>query len=150
NGPVVGAMALDILDQARRGRDAVLEAFEQPRPDWPSLRDGLAKAIESFSVAQEQAEVDVRSHQQLSDEYERARAELERVANLLAARREDRKAANRRFRSAAEALDQVGLDLPQPNGEWPRLLEQVRGAVGDLEQAERLAREDIRLAAQAQ
>ena len=129
NDPLVSTMALDILDQARRGRDAVLAAFEQPRPDWPSLRDGLAKAMEGFSVAQDQAEVDVRSHQQLADEYERARAELERVADLLAGRREDRLAANQRFRSAAEVLDQVGLDLSQPHGEWPRLLEQVRGAV---------------------
>jgi hypothetical protein len=150
NDPMVSTMALDILDQARYGRDAVLDAFEQPRPDWPSLRDGLAKAMESFSVARDQAEVDVRSHQQLTDEYERARAELERVANLLAGRREDRMAANQRFRSAAEVLDQIGLDLSQPHGEWPRLLEQVRGADADLEQAERLAQEDIRLAAQAQ
>ena len=150
NDPMISTMALDILDQARHAREAVLDAFERPRPDWPSLRDGLAKAMESVSVARDQAEVDVRSYQQLAAEYERARAELERVASLLAGRREDRMAANQRFRSAAEVLDQVGLDLSQPHGEWPRLLDQVKGAVGDLEQAERLAREDIRLAAQAQ
>src|SRR5262249_17832673 len=40
NDPMVSSMALDILDKARHGRDAVLDAFEQPRPDWPSLRDG--------------------------------------------------------------------------------------------------------------
>ena len=148
--PELSTMALDILDQARRGRDSVLAAFDEPRPDWPSLRDGISKALEGLSVAQDQAEVDVRSHQQLTDEYERARAELERVASLLSGRREDRPAANRRFRSAAEALDSVGLDLSQPHGEWVRLLEQVRGAGADLEQAERLAREDIRLAGQAQ
>jgi septation ring formation regulator EzrA len=150
NDRKVSAMALDILDQARRAREVVLDAFEQPRPDWPSLRDGLAKAMESISVARDQAEVDVRSYEQLAAEYERARVELERVAGLLAGRREDRKAANQRFRSAAEVLDQVGLDLEQSHGEWPRMLDQVKGAVGDLEQAERLAREDIRLAAQAQ
>ncbi len=72
------------------------------------------------------------------------------MATLLSGRREDRPAANQRFRSAAEALDQVGLNLSQPHGEWVRLLEQVRGAGADLEQAERLAREDIRLAGQAQ
>ena len=59
-------------------------------------------------------------------------------------------AANQRFRSAAEVLDRVGLDLSQPHGEWARMLDDVRGAVGDLEQAERLAREDMRLASQAQ
>lgn len=150
NDPMVGTMALQILDEARRGRDAVLNAFDRPQPDWPSIREGLDRALESFKVAQDQAEVDVRSYRQLAGEYERARAELERVASLLAGRQEDRVAANQRFRSAAEALDQVGGDLGQPHGEWPRMLEHVREAVADLQQADRLAREDIRLAAQAQ
>jgi septation ring formation regulator EzrA len=150
NDPLVSAVVRDVFDKAGRVRDSVQAAFDQPRPDWPALRDGLDKAMEGYTVAREQAEVDVRSHQQLGDEYERARSELERVANLLAGRREDRAAANQRFRSAAEVLDQVGLDLSQPHGEWPRLLEEVRAAAGDLEQSERLAREDIRLAAQAQ
>ncbi len=150
NDSLVSTMALDLLDQAGRGRDSVLGAFDQPRPDWPALRDGLAKAMDGYSVAQDQAEVDVRTHQQLADEYRRARAALERLADLLAGRREDRPAANQRFRSAAEVLDQVGLDLSQPHGEWVRMLDQVRGAGADLEQAERLAREDIRLAGQAQ
>ena len=47
-------------------------------------------------------------------------------------------------------LDRIGLDLSEPHGDWVGLLEQVRGAREDLEQAERLAREDIRLAGQAQ
>jgi hypothetical protein len=73
-----------------------------------------------------------------------------RVADLLMSRREDRPAANRRFRSAAEVLDRIGLDLSEPHGDWVGLLEQVGGAREDLEHAERLAREDIRLAGQAQ
>ena len=83
--------------------------------------------MESFSVAQDQAEVDVRSYRQLADEYERRGPSWSALANLLAGRREDRMAANQRFRSAAEVLDQVGLDLSQPHGEWPRLLDQVHG-----------------------
>ncbi len=94
--------------------------------------------------------MNVRTHQQLADAYQRTRGELERLADLLAGRREDRPAANQRFRSAAEVLDQLGLDLSQPHGDWVRMLDQVRGAAADLEQADRLAREDIRLAGQAQ
>jgi septation ring formation regulator EzrA len=148
--PMVSTMALDVLEKARGVRDAVLAAFEEPRPDWPAVRDGLAKAMDGYSVARDQAAVDVRTHQQLADEYQEARGNLERVANLLASRREDRPAANQRFRSAAEVLDQIGLDLSQPHGEWVSMVDQVRGARTDLEQAERLAREDIRLAGQAQ
>ncbi|MHB1558622.1 MAG: TPM domain-containing protein [Isosphaeraceae bacterium] len=150
NDPQVGTMALDLLGEARRNRDAVLAASERPRPDWPSVREGIVRAMESFSVAQDQAEVDVRGHQQLSDEYDRARGELERVADLLSSRREDRPAANRRFRSAAEVLDQIAQELAAPHGEWTRWLDQVRGAQADLLQAEQLARQDILLASQAQ
>lgn len=150
NDPLVSTMALDLLGEARRNCDAVLAASERPRPDWPSVREGIARAMESLSVAQDQAEVDVRSHQQLSDEYERARGQLERVADLLSSRREDRPAANRRFRSAAEVLDHIAQELAAPHGEWTRWLDQVRGAQADLQQAEQLARQDILLASQAQ
>jgi len=43
----------------------------------------------------------------------------------------------------------VSALLNAPRGESTRLLEQVRGAAADLEQAEQMAREDIRLAGQA-
>ena len=60
-----------------------------------------------------------------------------------------RLAANQRYQSAADLLDQVSIDLDSPRGESARLLDQVRGAMADLEQAERMAREDIQLAQQA-
>jgi hypothetical protein len=146
----VGELARESLDTALRGREEVLAGFEGSRPDWPSVSQTLARAFEEYSIAQSQAEADVRAHEQLRDEYGRARQELDRVARLLSSRREDRVAANQRFRSAAEVLDQVGLDLSSSSGEWARLLERVRAAGDDLEQAERLAQEDIRLATQAE
>ena len=127
-----------------------MAAFQGSRPDWPSVSRTLATALEEFAIAQSQAEADVRAHDQLRDEYDRARQELDRVARLLSSRQEDRVAANQHFRAAAEVLDQVGLDLSSSRGEWARLLERVRGAGNDLEQAERLAQEDIRLAGQAE
>jgi hypothetical protein len=148
--PIVGEMARSSLAAACQGQEQVLVQFDEPRPDWPAVCQALAQSLEEFSIAQTQAEADVQSHEQLSRDYDSARRELERVANLLSGRREDRPAANQHFRAAAEVLDRVGLDLAAPHGEWARLLEEVRGAVSDLEQAERLAHEDIRLAGQAQ
>ena len=148
--PAVSEIALGSLDSALRGRDEVLAGFEGTRPDWPSLSRTLATALEEFAIAQSQAEADVRAHDQLRDEYDRARQEIDRVARLLSSRQEDRVAANQHFRAAAEVLDQVGLDLSSSRGEWARLLERVRAAGNDLEQAERLAQEDIRLAGQAE
>ena len=146
----IGEIAMGSLDSALRGREEALSGFQGARPDWPSSSQTLATAMEEFAIAQSQAEADVRAHDQLRDEYDRARQELDRVARLLSGSREDRVAANRRFRAAAEVLDQIGLDLSSARGEWTRLLERVRDAVNDLEQAERLAREDIRLAGQAE
>jgi hypothetical protein len=147
---VVGEMARGSLDSALRAREDVLAGFGESRPDWPAVGRALAQALEELAIAQSQAESDVKSYDQLRDAYDRARQELERVAGLLSSRREDRVAANQRFRAAAEVLDYVGLDLSSPRGEWARLLTSVRDAGNDLEQAERLAREDIRLAGQAE
>ena len=147
--PIIGAMARNSLDAANRARDQALAQMEEPRADWPAIRQGLAQALEEFAIAQSQAEGDVRNHEALRAEYDRARQELERVAALLSGRREDRVAANQHFRVAAEVLDQLGIDLSATHGEWTRLLERVRGAVEDLHEADRLAREDIELAGQA-
>ncbi len=148
--PLVGEIARGSLDSALRARDEVLAGFGESRPDWSAVGRALSQALEELAIAQSQAEADVRTYDQLREEYDRARQELDRVARLLSSRREDRVAANQRFRAAAEVLDQVGLDLSTSRGEWTRLLASVRDAGNDLEQAERLAREDIRLAGQAE
>jgi hypothetical protein len=147
---IVGEMAKSSLAAALQAEEQTLGKFAEYQPDWPAVRQGLTQALEEFAIAQSQAEADVRNHEQLGREFGRARQELERVAALLSGRGEDRLAANQHFRAAAEVLDQIGLDLSAPHGESARLLEQVQGAVADLEQAERLAREDIRLAGQAE
>src|SRR5262249_19604715 len=118
--------------------------------DWPAVRQAQEQAAQEFAIAQSQAEEDIRGHQQVCSEYDQARNELDRIARFLSGRQEDRVAANQHFRAAAEALDQIGMDLQAPRGEWARLLEKVRAARSDLEQAEWLAKEDIRLAAQAE
>jgi hypothetical protein len=146
----IGELARGSLDTAVRARDEALAGLEDPRPDWPAAGRALAQALEELAIAQSQAEADVKGYDQLRAEYERARQELARVAALLSGHREDRVAANRRFRTAAEVLDQLGLDLSTPRGEWTRLLASVRDAVEDLGQAERLARQDIQLAGQAE
>ncbi|HZW31691.1 MAG TPA: hypothetical protein VFF52_13345 [Isosphaeraceae bacterium] len=146
---ILGAMARNSLDAASQARDQTFARMEAPQPDWPAVGQGLAQALEEFAIAQSQAEGDVRNHEALRTEYDRARRELERVAALLSSRREDRVAANEHFRAAAAVLDQLELDLSATQGEWTRLLERVRGAVEDLQAAERLARQDIELAGQA-
>ncbi len=85
-----------------------------------------------------------------TQEFEQVRATASRVYAFLASHEEDRLAANQHYQAAADALDRVAAEMNEPRGRSGALLEQVRGAAGDLATSEELAREDIRLASQAQ
>ncbi|HKI17104.1 MAG TPA: hypothetical protein VKA15_04465, partial [Isosphaeraceae bacterium] len=149
NAGVVGDMARESFASASKSLAANLSGFDVARPDWPAVRQALAQAGEEFAIAQSHAETDVRTHEQLKNEFSQVRQRADRVYALLAGHREDRLAANQSYQAAADVLDQVSVDLNAPRGESTRLLEQVRGAAADLERAEQMAQEDIRLAAQA-
>jgi hypothetical protein len=149
NAGIVGDMARQSFASATTSLAASLSSFDLARPDWPALRQALVQAGEEFAIAQSHAESDVRTHEQLKNEFSQARQRADRVYALLAGHQEDRLAANQHYQAAADVLDQVSVDLTAPQGESVRLLEQVRGAAADLEQAEQMAREDIRLAGQA-
>ncbi len=119
-------------------------------PDWPAVRQGLTEVIEDLSIAQSQAEEDIKNHEALTEEFAAIRNTASRVYAFLSSHQEDRLAANQHYQAAADALDRVGMELAEPRGRSAALLEQVRGAAADLARSEELAREDIRLAAQAQ
>ncbi len=150
NDQVVSDMARDSLTKAQQLRQEILLRSARPRPDWPALRQSLAEAIEDMSIAQSQAEEDIKNFEQLNSEFEAARRTANKVYALLSSHQEDRMAANQHYHAAAEALDRVALAIQEPRGIAASLLAQVRDAAGDLERSEQLAREDIRLAAQAQ
>jgi hypothetical protein len=144
--------------QARASLKAAAEAKEQTartstggdRPDWPTIRQQLGKAVQEYSIAQSQAEADLDIYELLTSEYDQARQNASRVQSFLAGHGEDRMAANQRFRNAEEVLKRVGDESTRVGNEWARLLDQVRGARADLEHSEQLAREDVRLARQAE
>jgi hypothetical protein len=149
NAGIIGEIPRQSFASASKALEASLPNFDAARPDWPAARQALTQVAEELAIAQSQAETDVRTHEQLKTEFSRARELADRVYTLLAGHREDRLAANQRYQAAADVIDQVSIDLAAPRGDSARLLEQVRGALADLEQAERMAREDIQLAQQA-
>lgn len=147
---VVGAQAHKSLESAAAAlQDARRLASANP-PDWPSARRALMQAREEFGIAQSQAQSDYDVYQLLTQEYDQARSQAQQVEAFLAGHSEDRVAANQHYRHAAEVLNLVGDDSTRVGNEWPRLLDQVRGARQDLSYSEKLAREDIRLARQAE
>jgi uncharacterized membrane protein YgcG len=148
--PIVGDVARNSLTSAQQTRAAISARSGDARPDWPALRQSLLAAIEDVSIARSQAEEDVKNHEELTREFDQVRQTASRVYALLASHQEDRLAANQLYQSAADALDRIGLSLSQPRGASAGLLEQLRTAAGDLDHSEQSAREDIRLAAQAQ
>jgi hypothetical protein len=143
-------MARASLDSARKARQEVTARSSDTRPDWPALRQSLAGAIEDLAIARSQAKEDLKNHEDLTREFQRVRAMASRVYAFLSSHQEDRLAANQHYQAAADALDRVGMEMAEPRGRSAALLEQVRGAAADLNTSEELAREDIRLAAQAQ
>jgi hypothetical protein len=147
---IVGNAARESLASARRTAAQVTARAGEARPDWPTVRRSLAEAIEELSIAQSRAEAEVTAHEELTREFNSVRQTASRVYALLASRREDRLAANQRYQAAAEVLDRIALEMAEPRGESERLLEQLRSVMAELDRAEQLAREDIRLAGQAQ
>jgi len=150
NDLIVGDMARNSLATAQQARQEIIARSNESRPDWPALRKRLGEVAEELSIAQSQAEEDVKNHEALLSEFNQVRQTASRVYALLASHSEDRLAANEHYRAAADTLDRIGLALNQPRGASAGLLQQVRDAAADLDESERLAREDIRLAAQAQ
>ncbi len=144
----IGAVARGTFASARKSRDQAVALMREARPDWPAARQVLARALDEFAAARNQAEADVRAYQQYNDEVERVRREASRVGAFLAGHEEDRLAANQHYRNAESSLR--AAEAGGANGEWVRCLELVRGAAQDLAYSERLAQEDIRLARQAE
>ncbi|HEX3449944.1 MAG TPA: hypothetical protein VHS97_16940, partial [Isosphaeraceae bacterium] len=150
NDSIVSDVARNSLESARRTKGEIQARSGEPRPDWPALRQSLLEVIDDLALAQSQAEEDLKYHQSLTQEFAQVRNSASRVYAFLASHQEDRLAANQHYQAAADALERVGMEITEPRGRSAVLLEQVRGAAADLKISEGLAREDIRLAAQAQ
>jgi hypothetical protein len=150
NDSIVSDVARNSLEAARRTKGEIQARSGEPRPDWPALRQSLLEVIDDLALAQSQAEEDLKYHQSLTQEFAQVRNSASRVYAFLASHQEDRLAANQHYQAAADALERVGMEITEPRGRSAALLEQVRGAAADLKTSEDLAREDIRLAAQAQ
>jgi hypothetical protein len=149
NSEVVSPQAQGLFDSARRAAAEVTDKLADRRPDWPAIRDSLKGLLEEYGIAETRAEADLTAYQSFVAEVDKSKREASRVGAFLASHAEDRPAANRRFRSASASLEQLGA-ARSSNREWPRRLQIVRDASSDVQAAERMAREDIRLAAQAE
>jgi TPM domain len=149
NESIVSDVARNSLESARRNKVAIIARSGEPAPDWPALRQSMKEIAEDLEIARSQAEEDISAHEALTQEFEQVRTTAGRVYAFLSSHQEDRLAANQHYQAAADALDRVAMELTEPRGRSAALLEQVRGAAADLARSEELAREDIRLAAQA-
>jgi hypothetical protein len=150
NDQAIGSMARGTLDSARQSREQLSALQRERPPDWPRIRQALAGTLEEYGIACNQAEADLQAYQQLSAEYSRVRQDAARVRAFLSSHQEDRLAANQHYQNAEDALARAEAESSGTGKEWARWLELVRGASADLAHAERLAREDVRVAHQAE
>lgn len=146
---IVGEAARSAHADAQRALEVVQARMADSHPDWPQLRERLAQADAGFRLARERAEADLRVFGELRSLLESARRRVNQIEALLRDESADRAAANTRFRGAREAIELASQASEAPRGDWNRLLDDTRQALADLDQAERLAHQDIQLAHQA-
>jgi septation ring formation regulator EzrA len=150
NGQVIGAMARNGLAAAEQLARQVRSLMNDRQPDWPRILQLVRRAGDEYAGARSLAETDLKLYQDLSNQFDRVRQDAARVRAFLAGHEEDRLAANQHCQNAEQTLDRVENESKQASGEWARLIELLRGALADLARSEQLAREDLRLARQAE
>lgn len=150
NSQVIGAMARNGLASAEQSAGRVAGLMNDQQPDWPRIHQLVRQANDEYSSARDLAETDLKLYQDLSNRFDQVRQEAARVRAFLAGHEEDRLAANQHYQNAESTIGRVERESREASGEWARLLELLRGASADLAHSERLAREDIRLARQAE
>ena len=119
NDQVVGAMARGTFASAQKSRQELASLLGESRPDWTRVRRVLARNLDEFAIARNQAEADVQTYQQLSSEFERVRQEAGRVGAFLAGHEEDRLAANQHYQNAENALNQVQAETSRAGVNGP-------------------------------
>jgi uncharacterized membrane protein YgcG len=149
NEAVVRQAGRDLLRAAEGHRREVATAIASPRPNWPAVQERLAEAQRGFAAAQQEAEKDVRCHQDLLVRLDEADRHAGGVANFLGAQGECRPRAGQRYRAARAALERLRHESRTPQGDWAQLLRQAQDAASELAEAQRLAEEDVRLGQQA-
>lgn len=151
---IVGHNARSRCDAAaERLRQARAQA-EAGRPNWSAVKQQLDEARKGYAAARAAAEEDVAANRKLLARIDDVTREAERVGRLLESHHEDRPRANSCYRAAREDLERVqsesGRGRVGAAPDWTRLLKQLEAAAEELRKAEALAREDLRLADQAQ
>ena len=150
NSQVTGAMARGTLASAEQSRQQLESLLNQGLPDWPKIRQVLARRSRNMRLPRTRRKPtcgSIRSCPRRSIGCGRMPAESR--PSWPVTRKTGSRPTNitrpRKTPSARCESESAGS-----SGEWARLLEQVRGAAADLAHSERLAQEDVRLARQAE
>ena len=120
--------------------------IREPRPDWSDLRAQTEALRRGLAVAQEQAESDVEGFRRAAERLEQVRQRARQVEALLAREEKDRPQANQRYRAASQELAELERDAQGEPGSWDRRLRRLDEIAANLDRAEALAGQDIKLA----
>jgi hypothetical protein len=149
HGPIIGKPARAAYSDALRLQREIERLSSVPRPNWLEIQEKVARAREGLAIVQEHAEDDLKAYSRVREKLESARPRVQQIGGLLRAENKDRPPSNLRYRAAVEALDRVGREASEGSADWKFLERQVDDALAELDRAESLAREDIRLGNQA-
>lgn len=149
NVQILGDLPRNALERATadlRQREGEASAS---RPNWTELAQGVAAIRSSLADIKQQGEAQIQSYQQLTARWGQVRARAKEIGQLLDTNEHDRPRANQRYRDATQDLDRIEASAQVPGSDWTSLTEAMNEAERDLNEAERLAREDIALGRQA-
>ena len=145
-GPELQALA----ETAQSARRQTREDEAADRPNWPLLRNRLELAMQDLDEALETARQEVREYQEVQRRMASSERELSELESLLSRHREDRPLANRLHVEARRAWEAIRGEANQPGAAWDDLAARLRDITGRVDQARRLAEQDISLARQVE
>ncbi len=145
----LGASPRNALAAAQEAHRKVETTSAENPPDWLSVRQWIARADESYKIAREQAEVELKYRREVLNRLNELSQRADRLGGTLRSEDKDRPPANLRYRSAIEALARVASAIQSPAADWRALSEQLNDVASDLAKSEALAHEDFQLANQA-
>lgn len=148
-GHAVGPAPRQALAAARQAARQTQAAASTTPPDWLAVRQWIARTEESYQIAHEQAEEELRYRDQVLARLQGLSQRADQLGGLLRSEQKDRPPANMRYRGAIQALSAIAGEVQSATPDWPGLSRRLDDVADDLDRVEKMTHEDIQLANQA-
>jgi uncharacterized membrane protein YgcG len=145
----LGADVRALADTAHEARRHAQEEEAAALPHWPLVRNRLELALRDLGETMETAQTEVAAWEEVEQALAATERELSSLDDLLRRHHEDRPQANRLGEEARRTWELIRREAQEPGAPWDDLAARLRDVSARIDQARRLAEQDISLARQA-